>query len=111
MALDVPDGHSPCVQGDDLGVEAGEPRLPLLDELGLERPPPISRNLDRNGAHLGLEGLGGYAVSSVSNSLSIRRVLLVAEVLSHLGLEGSLDKPRRELLQEAAFTDEVIRVL
>jgi hypothetical protein len=46
VGLDVADGHAARVERQNLLVEAGEARLPLLDDLRLERAVAVTRDLD-----------------------------------------------------------------
>src|SRR4051812_23350202 len=110
MTLDVPDRHPPGVHPQDLVVETGEPALPPLDQLGLEAPLPIPGHLDVHLAQLGLEGLGAGPVPGVRGATPLRVVLLVPQVLGHLGLQGPLHQPGRQLLQDAVLASQVLRL-
>jgi hypothetical protein len=93
----------PGVHAQDLLVEAGEPRLALAHQLRLERPFPISGHLDLHRALLGLEGLGAGPVPGVRQPPAFGVVLLIAEVVGHLGVQGPLHQARRQLLQDAVL--------
>ncbi|MCP4570788.1 MAG: hypothetical protein GY838_00390 [bacterium] len=49
----------------------------------------------------------GLAVAAVVGVLAVRGVLLVAQLISHLGFRGALDEPLLELLQDAAVLEDL----
>ena len=86
-------------------VHAGQPPLPLLDDLRVERPVPISRHVDLDRADLGQNRLRPGAVAGV---LADRvPVLLVAKMLGHLRLKRRLEDSLREPVQQPIGADEV----
>ena len=108
VALHLPGGHAPSVERQDLLVEAVQPDLALADELGLEVAVPVAWNEDLQIA-IGVDDpLAGLAVAAVAGAAAARRVLLVAEVVSHLGLKGALDKALLELLEQARVLEQLL---
>jgi len=97
--LDVAGGQALGVQGQDLLVEAGQAALVLADELGLEGASAVARDVQRDVAHLTLDGLLGVAVAAVLGGAvaGVGRLEgqgrlngLAGEVGGHLGVEHAL---------------------
>src|SRR5262245_62018855 len=100
MPLDLSGGHSTRVERDDLVVEAVKPSLPLLDELRIELPVAVTRDLDRDLALLAFERLARLAIAGIAGVSSFGRVLLVAEMMGHLSVQDSFDEGFGELLEQ-----------
>jgi hypothetical protein len=54
-------------------------------------------------------GTTSFAVAGVASGVGYAGVLGVAKVLSHLGLQSTLDQALGQLLEQAVFSDEVFR--
>jgi hypothetical protein len=64
MSLDFAGGHPTRIERDDLVVEAVEPGLPLLDELRVELPVAVARDLNRDLALFAFERLARLVVNA-----------------------------------------------
>src|SRR5215468_9907706 len=104
MPLDLAAGHPTRVERDDLVVEAVEPSLSFLDELRIELPVAVTRDLDRDLALLAFESLARLAVAGIAGVLSFRRVFLVTEMMSHLSVKDPLNQGLGELLEKTTLT-------
>lgn len=85
-------------------IDPIQPALPLANDLRIERPVPIPRDLDLDRTDLGEHRLRAFPVARVLTGRG--RVLLVAEVLGHLRLERCLQHGLREPAQQASRPDE-----
>ena len=101
MRLHLAGRHAPDVQGQDLVVEARQPDLALADELGLELAVAVAGDVDLELAVAVDDPLGGLAVAGVTGAVALRRVSLLAEVIGHLGVQGTLDQAPLEVLEQA----------
>ena len=95
-------------QGQHHLVDAGQPSLPLLDDLRLEAGPP--------GRGARSISTGPISVSTVLDRVPLRElppsvpgrvVLLVAEVVGDLALQGGLQHPLGQLLQQPALAGQL----
>jgi hypothetical protein len=82
-------------------IYPGQPALPFLDDLRLERRGPIPRHveLDRTGG-IGQHRLGSGAVADVGRPRTRRIVFLIAEVLGHLLVQRGLQDRFGQLLEQ-----------
>ena len=71
----------------------------------------VAWHFDGQLAKLPLEGLLALAVSGVAGGVGHRFVAFMAQVLSQLGVQGSLDQQLGQLLEQAVLADEVFRLL
>jgi len=90
VALDLPRGHASRVHRDDLVVEARPACLPLGHNLGIERGLAIARSLQLQLTELALQGFLAFPVARAAPVVARRVVLLVAQMIAHLGLQGPL---------------------
>lgn len=67
----------------------------------------VAGHVDLDRADIGDHGLGPGAVAGVSGAGTGRVVLLVAEVVGDLALQGGLQDPLGQLLQETALTGQL----
>ena len=81
------------------------------DELGLEAAMAVARHLDGQLAEIALEGLPALAVAGVASGVGHRLVAFMAQVLSQLSVQSSLDQQLGQLLEQAVLADEVFRLL
>lgn len=79
----------------------------LGDQLRLERAIAVAGNLDGQFVELALEGLAAAAVARVASGVGDRFVLVVTEVLGHLGIQRLLDQQLGQLLEQAVLADQV----
>src|SRR5215475_5986271 len=108
MPLDLARGHPTRVERDDLVVEAVETGLPLLDELRIELPVTVTRDLDRDLALLAFERLARLAIAGIAG---FRRVLLVTEMMSHLSVQDAFNEGFGELLDQTALSKQIFGFL
>ena len=87
----------------------GPAGLVLGDELRLEAAMAVAWHFDGQFAELALEGLLALAVAGVASGVGHRLVAFMAQVLSQLGVQGSLDQQLGQLLEQAVLADEVFR--
>jgi hypothetical protein len=92
------------------GVSSGiSPKSPLTftDELRLELTGTVARHVNLDLTALTFDSFLGLAVSGVGGLLPGSIVLLVAEVVGHLALQGTLNHCFGELLQETIVAEHV----
>ena len=77
----------------------------LLDDLRLEAAMPVARHLDGQLAELALELLAAEALTSIADRVGDRLMAVMAEMVSHLSIKGTLDQLLGELLDELVGTD------
>ncbi|MPN06914.1 hypothetical protein SDC9_154171 [bioreactor metagenome] len=111
MGLYLAHRHATGVPRDDFVVEAGPAGLVLGDELGLEAAVTVARHLDGQLAEIALEGLLALAVAGVASRVGHSLVAFMAQVLSQLSVQSSLDQQLGQLLEQAVLADEVFRLL
>ena len=79
----------------------GKPPLPLPDDLRLKGAVPVPRHLDADLAGaLGQHRLRSAPVADVAGLVTHRAVLLMPQVLGQLLVQGSLQYPLGQLLQQ-----------
>jgi hypothetical protein len=71
MSLDLAGSHATRAERGDLIVEAVEPSLSLLDELRIELPVAVTRDLDRDLSLLAFERLARFAVAGIAGVPSL----------------------------------------
>src|ERR1019366_8093971 len=111
VALDLPRAHPPRVHRDDLVVEARPARLSLGYDLGIERGPAVARSFQLQFAKLTLQCLLAVSVARVAPVVARRVVLFVAQMIGHLGLQGSLQDGLGQLLEQAVLPDDILGLL
>ena len=109
MTLDIPDAHAAGVHRDDLVVEAGKAALVLGDQLRLECPAPITRDLELDLARVRGNRLPAVAVAMVAARLASRRRLAI-EVLVQLGVQHPLGQRLLDLGRQACRRKDLLRV-
>src|SRR5262249_27848943 len=82
-------------------------RLALLDDLRLEACLPIPRHLDLDRTDIGQHGLGPHPLPAVAPAGARRVVLLIAEVVGDLALQGGLQHPFGQLLEQPALAGQL----
>jgi hypothetical protein len=103
--------HAPRVERDDLLVEPVEAGLPFLDELWLELRRAVTRHVDLHLPALAAHSFRCGAVAGVDRVVAGSVVLLVAEVMRQLSVEGAFDERFSELLEQSVLTKQVIGLL
>jgi hypothetical protein len=102
MRGDLPGRHSFRIQRQDDLVDLGQPALPFLHDLRLERPFPIAGNIDRH--FTGRVRHHRFRSGTVSHvrrlAALIGLVLLVTEMLGQLLVQRCLENILREQLQQ-----------
>ncbi|GAB3003113.1 hypothetical protein GCM10023080_081010 [Streptomyces pseudoechinosporeus] len=88
-------------------VDAGQAALPLLDDLRLEGAGGVPGHLHLDRTHVGQHGLRPGAVAAVAVVLPGRIVLLIADVVGDLALQGGLQHPLGQLLQQPALAGQL----
>ena len=111
MRLDLAHRHAAGVQRQDALVEAVPAPLVLGHDLRLEAALPVARHLDRHLAEVTLQHLAALAVAGVALGVADRVVLLMAQVLGHLGFQRPLHQQFGQLLEQAVLADQVFGLL
>src|ERR1700737_547661 len=111
VPLNLARAHAPRVHRYDLVVETGEARLPLTDNLRFVAAVAITRRLQRYLPKIPLQRLGGRAIARVAAVVACRVMLLIAQVVGHLGLHGPLQQRFGQLLQQTVFAYDVFWLL
>src|SRR5947209_2138344 len=109
MALNLACGHPACVQREDFFIEARPARLMFADNLRLERAVAVPRRLQFDLAEISLQLLLALPIARVAAVMTRRIVLLIAEMLGHLRLHGTLQQGLCQLLQQPIFASYVLR--
>lgn len=71
----------------------------------------IAGDLNGQFAEVALEGLPALAVAGVASGIGHRLVAFMAQVLSQLSVQGSLDQQLGQLLEQTVLADEVFGLL
>jgi hypothetical protein len=82
-------------------------RWTFFDDLRLEAAVPVARHGDLDRADIGQYRLRPGAVARVPAVFAGRIVFLIAEMVSDLAVQGGLDHPLGQLLQQASFTGQL----
>ena len=85
-------------------IHAGQPALPLLHELRLKGASRVPGHLHLDRADVGQHGLRTGAVAGVAAVPACRVVLVIADVISDLTLQGGLQHPLGQLLQQPVLS-------
>ena len=107
VGLDLAGGQALRGQRDDHLVDAGQALLPLLDDLRLEGAVAVAGHGYLHRADVGQHGLGAFAVAGVAAVLAGRIMLVIAEVVGDLALQGGLQQPLGQLLQQPALAGQL----
>ena len=100
MRADLPHRHPARVHRQDLVVEPIEVALVLRDQLRLEAPVAIARDLHRDLPLARAHGLLGLAVAPIALPLGRRDAGLVAQVLRQLRAHRAVDQSSRQVLEQ-----------
>jgi hypothetical protein len=108
MILQLAGRQAAGVQRQDLLVEAGQTDLALADQLGIEAAVAIARNGDLDLAGGVDHPLVGLAVAAVAAAVTVPGVLLVAEMIGQLGVQGCLDQALLQLPEKTAVLEQIL---
>ena len=108
VRLNVAHRHPAGVERDDLLVEPHKAPLPLTHDLRLKAPIAVARSFDLNRPVLGVQRLRGPTVARVPTPARRGMVRLIAQVLGQLGIHRPLNKPARQIGQQAARSDDLL---
>ena len=111
MPLDLPDAQATDVERDDLVVEAAPAGLVLGNDLRFERALAVTRDVDWQRAKIAFERFSAMAVAGLGAVAVDGAALVVAQVIGHFDLQGTIDQPLGKLLEQAVFADQVFRFL
>jgi hypothetical protein len=104
---DVAGGHAARGQRQHDLIDAIQTPMPLAHDRRLERAIPITRHLDLDRADLGQHRLGPGAVAGVAAVAAHRVVLVVAQMLTHLGLQRRLEHRLGQPSQQATTAHQL----
>ena len=102
---DVAHGHASRIQAYDHVVQAAEPPGALRHQPGRERPLPVARHLDRDGADLGGQGLGIRAVPRILRAIGLLARPVsgpIAQMRGHLRLQAALQRRAHQFGNQTA---------
>ncbi len=94
-------------QRQDHVVDPGQAPLPFPHDLRLERARSVPRHADLDRTDVGEHRLGPAAVTSVPAAPTGRVVLVVADVVGDLTVQGRLEDPLGQLLQQPTLAGEL----
>jgi hypothetical protein len=75
-----------------------------------ERGLAVARSLQLQLAELALQGFWAFPVARVASVVARRVVLLVAQMIGHLGLQGPLQYGFGQVLEQSVLPDDILRV-
>lgn len=97
---DLTGGQTLCAQRQDDLVDPRQPALSLLDDLRLERGLGVAGHLDGDRPDLGEHGLRPPPVAGIPAVAALGLILLLPQVLVHLGLERRFEHRRGQLVEQ-----------
>jgi hypothetical protein len=106
MAADLAHAHPARVHRNDVVVEIRKPPLIPRDQLRVERPRPITRNLDRHLRGSRQHGLLGGSIPPVRLAFAA----LLIEMLVDLGVQNALRQSLLQLIDKPVATENLLRV-
>ena len=92
-------------------VNTGQPALPLLHDLRIERRAGVPRHVDLHRPDLGQHGLRAGAVAGVPAPAPGHVVLFVSEVFVHFRFQRGLQDVLRQPVQQPVRADELDALL
>jgi hypothetical protein len=99
---DVAHRHAAGVQAEDAVVQAGQPRLALLDQRRRKRAPTVARRAHLDRSQLSLQRLRRRAVAVVAGAARRRLPRRIAQMLGQIGAQRRFDHPARQLREQHA---------
>jgi len=106
MRRDVAGGQPAGIQRQHNLINAGQPALPLGHDHRLEAAVAIPRHFDRDLTGVGQHRLGAFPVAGVAPVPTGRIMLVIAQMLSYLLLQGGLDHRLGQCFQQSARTGQ-----
>ena len=103
MVLDVAQRHPAGIQADDHLIQAAEPARPLRYQLRGEAAVAVPRHRQLNIADLAGDRLRGGAVARVRKQRRIRIAALIADMISQLDFQATLQSRLQHALQQAVI--------
>ena len=88
-------------------VHPSQALLPLLDDLRLEGAVAVAGHGYLHRADVGRHRLGACAVAGVAAVLTRGVVLVTAEMVGDLALQGGLQQPLGQLLEQSALAGQL----
>jgi hypothetical protein len=88
-------------------IDAGQAALPLLEELRLKGAGGVAGHPHLDWADVGQHGLGPGAIAAVAVVSPSRIVLVIADVVGDLALQGGLQHPLGQLLQQPVLAGQL----
>jgi hypothetical protein len=107
VGLHLPGGQALRRQRDDQLVHPGQPPLPLGHDPRLEAAVAVARHVDLDRPNVGQHRLSPAPVAGVRAVAADRVVLAIAEVIGQLTLQGGLQQPLGQLLQQPALPGQL----
>ena len=108
MRADLPGGQPLGIQRQHHLIDVGQPALPLGDDDRGERAVAVPRHVDGHlTAGIAEHRLGALAVTGVPPVPAGRGVLVIAQVLGHLRLQGGLEHPLGDLVQQPSRAHQI----
>jgi hypothetical protein len=104
MRRDVTGGQPAGIQRQNDLIDAGQPALPLRHNHRLEAALAIPGHRDGDLTRVGQHRLGAFPVARVTAVPTNRIVLVIAQMLSQLLLQGGLDHRLGQRFQQPART-------
>src|SRR5436190_12965616 len=105
MTLNLTRAHSTRIHRQDLIVEARESALMLDHDFRLEAAVPIPRHVNLYLTEIALQSLRARAVPRIRSTLAGCPMLLIAQVMRHLGAHRALDQFLGQALHQPVRAD------
>src|SRR4029077_11631872 len=110
MALDFPYRHAPCVEADDLVIEAIEVGLSFGNDHRFERAGAISGHLDLHLAVLGQKRFAAHPIAAVAGPAACRISLLITDMMGQLRPERALQQSLLQPPEKSVLGCQVFRL-
>jgi len=92
-------------------VKARPARLPLGHDLRFEGGLAVAGRLQLQLAEVAVQVFAAFSVARVAPMVAGRVVLLVAQMIGHLGFQGPLQEGFGQLLEQAVLPDDILGFL
>ena len=107
MRRDLPGGQSLGGQRQHDLIDAGQPTLTLLHDHRIKVTVGVSRYLDLDRPDLGKHRLRSAAVAGIAAAAPGRVMLVIAQVLGHLGIQRGLQHVLGQLIEQAVWAHQL----
>src|SRR5215470_1531558 len=94
-----------------LSICAFQPRLPLFDQLGLERGLPVTRHLDVHMPLLAFQGFLTMPITRVADGVAFASIFGVAQVRVQFGFQATLNHRFGQFFEQATFPQHILGCL